>query len=248
MLLADPFSWAAWRQATCMPGHCFCEHVAPGLVRQPANAVSSLAFVAVGSWVLWRAARDRRNGADTRTLTHQPVYSALFGAACLLIGVGSAFFHASLTFAGQFVDVFGMYLIATVILLYGLGRGRGISAGRAALGYVGLNAVLALCLYFLPGTRRYLFAVLILIAIWTEVAARRRSASTMAVRWFRWAAGALAVGFAIWILDITRAVCRPESLLQGHAVWHLLGAGSAACIYLYYRSELRAPAAGAPFA
>ena len=31
MLLADPFSM--WRQATCIPGHCVCEQIAPGLVR-----------------------------------------------------------------------------------------------------------------------------------------------------------------------------------------------------------------------
>jgi hypothetical protein len=44
-------------------------------------------------------------------------------------------------------------------------------------------------------------------------------------------------GFILWVLDITKLLCRPEGLLQGHAAWHLLGAASAACIYLYYRSE-----------
>jgi dihydroceramidase len=227
-----------------MPGHCFCEHVAPGLVRQPANALSSLAFVVVAGWVFWRAARDRGTVPRSRILSHQPVYSSLFGAACVLIGVGSAFFHASLTFAGQFVDVFGMYLIATFVLLYGLGRGRGISAGQAALAYAALNVVLALCLYFVPGMRRYLFALLIVTAIGFEVVARRRSDSVIEVRYFRWAAGALGIGFVIWTLDITRVFCRPQSVLQGHAAWHLLGAASAACIYLYYRSEVGGPVDG----
>lgn len=242
MLLADAFSWATWRQATCMPGHCFCEQVAPGLVRQPANAWSALAFVAVGVWIFWRSARDREDGREERIISRSPIHSSLFGAACMLIGVGSAFYHASLTFAGQFVDVFGMYLIATFILLYALGRGREAAAPVAALAYVGLNAVLALCLYFLPGTRRYLFAVLVLAAIRMEVSARRRSPSMIQARWFRRAAYVLGIGFVIWILDITRVVCRPESLLQGHAAWHLLGAVSTACIYLYYRSEVSGPA------
>jgi len=245
MLLLDGFSWAAWRPATCMPGHCFCEQVAPGLVRQPANAWSSLAFVAVGAWVLWRAARDRDNPHEMRVIAQRPLHSSLFAAACVLIGVGSAFYHASLTFAGQFVDVFGMYLIATFVLLYAMGRGRAISAGRAALAYVGLNTVLALCLYFVPGTRRYLFAILILTAIGAEVSARRRSGSIIQARWFTRAAAVLGIGFVLWILDITGVVCRPRSLLQGHAVWHVLGAVSAACIYLYYRSEVSAPAAAA---
>jgi hypothetical protein len=243
MLLADAFSWDGWRQASCMPGHCFCEQVAPGLVRQPANALSSLAFVAVGSWVFWRSNRDREIGRSAGPFAHRPIHSILFGIACILIGIGSAFYHASLTFAGQFVDVFGMYLIATFVLLYALGRGRTIPAGTAARAYAALNAVLALFLYFIPGTRRYLFGLLIVAAIWMEISARRRSDSVIEGRWFTRAASLLGVGFVIWILDITGAVCRPESLLQGHAVWHVLGACSAACIYLYYRSEVSAPAA-----
>jgi hypothetical protein len=240
MLLLDALSWAAWRPASCMPGACFCEQIAPGLVRQPANTLSSLAFVAVGGWVFWRSAHDGKS--ETRVLTHQPVHSALFGAACVLIGLGSAFYHASLTFAGQFADVLGMYLIATFVLLYGLARGRVIGAGGAALAYVALNAALALCLYLVPGARRWLFGIVILAAIGVELGARRRSGSAVHARYFTRAALALAIGFVIWILDITRILCRPESPLQGHAVWHLLGAVSTACIYLYYRSEMIAPA------
>jgi hypothetical protein len=32
-------------------------------------------------------------------------------------------------------------------------------------------------------------------------------------------------------------LCDPDSLLQGHAVWHLLCAGTTGSIYLYHRSE-----------
>ena len=242
-MLAEAFSWAAWPQATCMPGRCFCEQVAPGLVRQPANAGSSLAFVAVGVWVFWRAARDRNDASRTSVIARHPVYSSLFGAACILIGAGSAFYHASLTFAGQFADVFGMYLIGTFVLLYAVARRGSISPGAAATAYAGLNAALAASLWFVPAARRYLFAILVLAALGFEVRGRRRSGSLAEPRYFARAVGLLAAGFGIWILDINRIVCRPESVLQGHAAWHLLGGASTVCIYLYYRSEIdgRAP-------
>jgi hypothetical protein len=232
--------WAAWRPASCMPNHCFCEQIAPGVVRQPANAVSSLAFVAAGVWVLRRFRRERRSG---RLFYRHPVYPTLFGAACILIGLGSAFYHASLTFAGQFADVFGMYLIGTFVLLYSLGRRRVAGPGAVALAYVALNGALALSLYFVPAARRYLFGMLILAAIGLEVSAQRRSGSSIDRRWLTRAICALAAGFVLWILDITKVLCRPESPLQLHAVWHVLGAASAACIYLYYRSEAGGTAA-----
>ena len=56
--------------------------------------------------------------------------------------------------------------------------------------------------------------------------------------WWLWrAAAALGVAFLIWVLDITQAVCSPESALQGHAVWHMLGALAGWCLYRYYASE-----------
>ena len=47
----------------------------------------------------------------------------------------------------------------------------------------------------------------------------------------------MAVAFVIWILDFTRTVCAPASWLQGHAVWHILGAAAAWYLFRYY-SEL----------
>jgi hypothetical protein len=45
------------------------------------------------------------------------------------------------------------------------------------------------------------------------------------------------VAFTIWNLDQHGTLCTPDSLFQGHAVWHLLGATSLWLTFLYYRSE-----------
>ncbi|HVV72521.1 MAG TPA: hypothetical protein VHI52_13660, partial [Verrucomicrobiae bacterium] len=47
--------------------------------------------------------------------------------------------------------------------------------------------------------------------------------------------GILLLAFSIWNLSLTRAASR--SLLQGHAMWHLLCALSAYYLFRYYESE-----------
>ena len=39
-----------------------------------------------------------------------------------------------------------------------------------------------------------------------------------------------------------RIVCAPQSLIQGHAAWHVLSALACACLYLRYEAAARASA------
>ena len=226
--MAPSFDWTLWRPATCMPDLCFCEAIRAGPIRQPANAFSSLAFVVVALLVL-RAANPRAHPA--------PAYRAVYTIALIIIGLGSAFYHASLTFAGQFIDVMGMYFIATFVVLYALGRLRHLEPRAVAMIYVVINGGLAWILLAIPELRRYAFAAIILLGLALEYHARKRSGSVAGKKRLGYAAGLIAIGFVIWTLDITRVVCSPHSVVQGHALWHVLGAAASWQLYRYYRSE-----------
>ena len=170
-------------------------------------------------------------------MSRRPVYPVVFAFALIVVGLGSAFYHASLTFAGQFADVFGMYLIGTFVLVYNVGRLRPMSDSAAIGAYVGLNVMLATMLYAAPVLRRYAFAVVIVAALLVEVRVWRRDDARSDVRYLIGAIAALLLAFVVWVLDITRVVCQAESVMQGHAVWHVLGAVACGGVYLYYRSE-----------
>ena len=221
-----------------MPDHCFCEALGGGLISQPANTWSSLGFVVVAALVLWKSRTGFERGtAPVNAMTRSMAYPTVFATALLVIGAGSAFYHASMTFAGQFADVMGMYLLATFILLYGLGRQRAARTPVLVASYVMLNAVLAVLLLEAPGLRRYVFAVLIAFALLLEANIRRRVRVEVESRYLMGAVGVLVVAFAIWAADLRRLMCFPDSLVQGHAAWHLLGAGASWLLYRYYMSE-----------
>ena len=234
MLSPSPLTPAAaardgWRQATCLPTDCFCEGLREGFVRQPSNTWSSLAFVMVAAWVALRL--------QTRS-TRIPALSGASGwllvSSLAITGLGSAFYHASLTFAGQVLDVSGMYLIATFILFHRLGPKWRLSTSASAFGFVAVNAGLMAAQVRVPAVRRVTFGLLLVSALAVEWRSSR-----MGRTWLSGGASLMVVAFLIWILDRERLVCAPFSLIQGHAVWHVLGAAAAACLFKSYEREAK---------
>ena len=214
--MTDP--WTGWREASCLSERCFCEAPRAGTIRQPANTISSAGFVVVALFVL----RRRRDATAWR-----------FAGATLMVGLGSAFFHASLTFWAQTADVLGMYLVATFLLLESLSRQHRWSVATSNRLFVIGNAALLALLVGVPALRRYVFGALVLAVLWSEFTNRQRGIVTTSARGFATAIGVLALGFTVWILDITHVLCAPSSPWQGHAFWHLCGAASA---WLAYRA------------
>jgi hypothetical protein len=140
-----------------------CERLHDGLIAQPVNTASALAYVAVGAWLLGR---------------RQPV----FGLAVAAAGIGSVDYHGPGSPAARLLHDGGLY---------------------AVVGYVA----------------------------WTEVA-RRVGRARLTPRGrvaYRVALAATAAGLACWWAGRTASPwCDPDSLLQGHAAWHLLGAAALA--------------------
>src|SRR5690606_10117436 len=181
--MTDGSGWAGWAPATCLPDGCFCEAVRDTSIRQPMNALSSLAFCLVGVVVLLRGVGPKSN-------------RYLFWFATMMIGLGSAFFHASLTFVGQTIDVLGMYLLATLLLLWSAQRLVHVTAVQQAAWYLLGNAGLLAVLVAIPALRRYVFGVLVLAVVVLEVLSPRTRG-----RHFRWALALFTAGFVIWIGD-----------------------------------------------
>jgi dihydroceramidase len=233
LLSLPPSIWADWQPATCVQHGCFCEVAnAESPIRQRANTVSSLGFVFSGMLVI----------AAHKAGRLPFLYSVVFGLSSIITGVGSAFYHASLTFIGQFLDVLGMFMLAmfmlaTFMLVYAIERIWTLRLATTIGLFLTINLFLGWMQFAIPDTRRYAFAIVLIIALLFEAFYRKQNKPNITVNTLRLGVGLLAVAYIIWILDNARLLCIKTSLMQGHAIWHLLGAVSVWFLYEYYASE-----------
>lgn len=208
---------------------CDCEAVGSGPLRQPVNALSSGGLVLVGLAVLARG-DVYRTGRIDRTAELR-----VLGVAILLAGLGSAALHTTVTAWGAWIDGVGVdgVLLAVLAVEGGRIRGRPLPMAlwlAATLADGAARAILD------SASGRVLTAVLA-VAVAAGQVMVLRSERRRDVRLVWWAGAALASGFLIRALAADGAWCRPDNLLQGHAVWHLAAAVGLLLAVAYLESE-----------
>jgi hypothetical protein len=242
--------WRGWLGPDVGRGATFCETGRDWLVRQPANTFSNVGFVAAGLLVAWHAGVRRDPAA---TLSAHRYLATIVGCLVVLLGPGSAAMHATQSAVGGHLDMLSMYLVASFAAAYAAMRWRRGGTRLLAAVFVGGVAFCELVgswsvevpVLMHPGNAA--FGLLLVAAAVIEVLILRRG-DTDARRGYAYLAlASILVAFGIW--NVTKAwLCDPHSLVQGHAVWHLLCAVSAYFLYRYYASESRALAAAVPAA
>lgn len=230
--------WQGWLGPDVGRGAVFCE-ARDGLVRQPANALSNAGFVVAGLLIAARATRPELLG------DRLPRYRGLTTAlACLvvLLGPGSAAMHATQSSLGGELDTLSMYLVASFAAAYAAMRRLGLGPAAGTAVFVALVAACEAAARW-PGeipvvmyAGNLAFATLLVTAIGLEVTVVRARRSTLRVRYGVAAVATMAVAFAVWNLA-RHGWCDATSWLQGHALWHLLGAVAAYLLFRYYASE-----------
>ncbi|CAN5730732.1 hypothetical protein BH11PSE6_BH11PSE6_21020 [soil metagenome] len=224
--------WSVYAPATCTATRCFCEAPRFGsLVLQPANSWSSLGYVLAGFLMIVLARSRSWHSGMT------PPAAIVLGITAIIFGLGSVLLHATLTLWGQFFDVLGMYLVGSFLLVSALARWMRLPDRQAIVLYLLLCVALVAALIAVPEVRRWLFAVVLILAIVVELAVARPRRPGVQVRWYLLGLVTNTVAFLLWNLDQHSYGCMPDSLIQGHAAWHLLGAVALWLTFLYYRSE-----------
>jgi hypothetical protein len=202
-----------------------CEHIGQGLLGQPVNALSSLAYVAVGALLLRRALVLRSTGLT------------IYAATVVAVGFGSVAFHGPMPSWGRFVHDFPIAALLAFVIAHDVALVRETGLRAELVGFGVLLGVSAFVLAVWPDTSNALDSVLVVAAVIAEVGVARSArgvASGELVRQPRvWIIGAavLAVGATLNALGRTDApLCDPDSLAQLHGLWHVL---TAAALWVY---------------
>lgn len=218
---SDP--WAGWALGTDGLEARYCELNRLGAVlRQPSNALSSLAYVVAGGFVL-----GQRGGAVPRPLR------LLLGASLAALGAGSIFFHGSITLVAQQLDMTATY--GTVLSLIAIAATKlGARSNAMVLGGGVVGADVAAYGFDLYRHGTWLLPLLIGLALLASVTIWSRSRAA-GPRWsFFSALAGLVIGGVSWVLDGKKVGCRPEGVLQWHALWHVATAIGVWALFAYF--------------
>ena len=207
-----------------LPNVRWCEAQLCSVVVEPANTWSNLAYVFAGLALL---ALGRSRGDRT---------FRIFGAAQIVVGASSFVYHMSYTGVLQVLDFFGMYVFTNLLIALNLVRLGGLSRERFWPAYatsVVALTVLTVALRFTP----FPIQGIVFVAILGIVATELRDRTPGVDRRFFWASLAtltVAAGFSA--ADVTGVFCDPQNhFVQGHAIWHVLGAIALVFAALHYR-------------
>lgn len=202
-----------------VPGASDCELLRTGVMAQPANTISSFAFVLGGVAVAMMASRS---GAwRSRSLVY---------AACLVAtGLGSVAYHGPQPPGAELVHDLSIDFALALIAFHNLGL-LVTRAKRVLVNFAGFSLVLTFAAALVLPIAALVADVLVVAVITTEVLVYRRRLRVLPKvqqRQFVMAItlAMITAGFLFAVGRTESPLCDPSSLLQAHAGWHVVAAG-----------------------
>lgn len=199
-----------------------CERLGHGLLLQPVNAWSSLAFLVAGIWIAVRALRAEGRRVELA------VYALVVAANAL----GGMLYHGTRWFGSRWVHDLAILAVLAFIAAFGLGRRLGRPTPWTLRTFAVVLVASGLLLAAFPDAAYGLFVVVGAGAVGSELleyrhelpALRRVGITARRAARLGVAVAALLGGTAFWIGRGGAPFCNPASAFQWHAIWHMLAA------------------------
>ena len=221
--------------------YCELDHYAH-FFRQSINTYSNLAYFFLGMIAVLISFYDKTDKIENKNLVQLfPFISCFFGVCLIYLSIGSAFFHASLTWIGQRIDMNATYSIC--IVLIGISYYRLLIKENASnqfkrifVGCLFLIILLFIQIHLLISSL-YLLPFLILLIICGTVLNYLQNKPNFNISFAILSLLLMIGAFILRTMDVQKIACDPTSVYQGHALWHFFTGMSAFLLYWFYRSE-----------
>jgi len=223
-------------------GSQFCEAVHEGWWVQPTNTWSNLGDIIVGlvcAWILTYKLSNHKNSFYTNSFIPK-----FYCASAVMVGIGSMAMHATETNIGGYMDMNGMYILASFIFTYSLVRLYQLKVPVFIGIYIICIALLNIAgtfkttfgIEFYPGNSA--FGLACIVGIFFEYINVKRKNLDIQFQYSVYAATSFILGFVVWQFGLDEHPwCNPTSWFQWHGIWHISNAISIYFMFKYYISE-----------
>ena len=224
------------------------EYLQSDFMRNPVNALSNIGFVVVGLWVSGIALEDFRFGKIRKPgenlIVANPILSLMFSFCFTWCGVGSFLFHASSTRLGHHLDMVSVDTLILFPIPYLVVRmfkmpqtyfvvctvfGMIAAAGVPFMRMWEINWGNSFVIVPVVGSADFFLSLV-------SIPMPDRTPHSL----FLWGSALLGmlISFGFRSIDTVSWACKPTSVYQGHAAWHVGASLSIFLFYLFLRAEL----------
>ncbi len=213
--------------------------------RQTMNTYSNLMYFFLGTIVVLISFFDRKKDEITAKngLQKFPLLSLFFGCCLMYLCFGSSFFHASLTWMGQRVDMNATYSIC--ISLIGISCYRFFSKGELLFqskhqGFIILLLTVTVAVFIELHLRISSLILLPVLILWITLFTTLnylKNKNGFKIQFALLSFLLMMGAFILRTLDVQKIACDPNSFYQGHALWHIFTGMSSFFLYWFYRTE-----------
>jgi hypothetical protein len=270
-LFAYGWGWPPYLDSCIKDGSCYCEKFDLAAlqsaeragtwwkgVQQPVNTYSNFYAIVSAGYVACRMWRDRQLATAPNVMMSKWWMGDVWVFCVLFLGLGSMWFHGSMSSSVSWFDGFSMYVFAGFLVYYTLDRGfirRGVTPQtRTLVFWIGypLTVIVFTALGAAGIKSELLIGILVLQYILFELFLAKfvfyaKAQFDWAALWL-WIGGLASFGLAELFRALSThdgsaghtkdAMCFPDSWFQPHGLlWHTLAGVMALCLYFYWRRD-----------
>ncbi len=235
-----------WNNVLISTPNQFCEIDQGGAIRQPINTFTNLFYIFIGFIILQLGIFDLHDPKPHNFLVRFPLFSIVLGCCAVYVGVGSCFYHASLTELSKRIDGSGVMACFILPLWYSWFRLWGhVNMKKSAQfilrtyqGVILAFLTLNILLFAFKAPHREISTIIVPLTILTLLYTNLKYKLKFKYKYLWLSIASIITAKAMWLIDIHHLYCNND-WIQFHAFWHIMSAVALIFIYLFFRSEVR---------